>query len=170
MYGDTGWYLLVPGQYNMVPVVPWLYSVSLKPLCLYILQKVEIWTGVTDAWLTDWLTDSQTLKDRATQLLIKYQSGALLTHSITLKVINAQYCIAKSFFKIKVAPNFRDAVFDWNPKISFFCKRIVLCSPCLTLRWLCLNWEKLKILWQPFPNYFLSDKMTTFPRGRELHL
>ena len=31
----------------------------------YILNKVEIWTGVTYALLTD----SQTLKDRATQLL-----------------------------------------------------------------------------------------------------
>ena len=40
---------------------------------------MEIWTGVTDAWLTDWLTDWQTLKDRATQLLIKYKSGALVT-------------------------------------------------------------------------------------------
>ena len=38
---------------------------------------MEIWTGVTDAWLTDWLT---TLKDRATQLLIEYKSGALITH------------------------------------------------------------------------------------------
>jgi len=29
-------------------------------------------------WLTDWLTDSH-LKDRATQLFIKYKSGALVT-------------------------------------------------------------------------------------------
>ena len=35
---------------------------------------MEIWTGVTDASLTD----SQR-KDRATQLLIKYKSGALVT-------------------------------------------------------------------------------------------
>ena len=42
---------------------------------LYI-AKIEIWTGVTDASLTDSLT---TLKDRATQLLIKYKSGALVT-------------------------------------------------------------------------------------------
>ena len=38
-------------------------------------SKVEIWTGVTDALLTH----SQTLKDSATQLLIKYESGALVT-------------------------------------------------------------------------------------------
>ena len=36
---------------------------------------MEIWTGVTDALLTDSLT---TLKDMATQLLIKYKSGALV--------------------------------------------------------------------------------------------
>ena len=40
----------------------------------FILHKVEIWTGVTDASLTD-----SHLKDRATQLLIKYKSGALVT-------------------------------------------------------------------------------------------
>ena len=48
---------------------------------LYI-AKVEIWTGVTDASLTDSLT---TLKDRATQLLIKYKSGALVTQLSQLK-------------------------------------------------------------------------------------
>ena len=36
---------------------------------LYI-EQVEIWSGFTDASLTRRLTDSQTLKDRATQLLI----------------------------------------------------------------------------------------------------
>ena len=41
-----------------------------------LLQKVKIWIGVTDASRTDSLT---TLKDRATQLLIKYKSGALVT-------------------------------------------------------------------------------------------
>ena len=39
---------------------------------------MEIWSGVTDALLT--LTHSLTnLKDSATQLLIKYKSGALTT-------------------------------------------------------------------------------------------
>ena len=42
--------------------------------CLYILHKVEIWTSVKDA--TPTLT---TLKDRATQLLIKFKTGALVT-------------------------------------------------------------------------------------------
>ena len=37
---------------------------------------MKIWTGVTDASLTHSLT---TLKDSATQLLIKYKSGALVT-------------------------------------------------------------------------------------------
>ena len=60
------------GHYEAVAVGNWWYWVSRGHSCLYILQKVEIWTGVTDAWQT-------TLKDRATQLLIKYKSGALVT-------------------------------------------------------------------------------------------
>ena len=63
-------------HYEAVAVGNWWYCVSRGHLCLYILHKVEIWTGVTDAWLTDRLT---TLKNRATQLLIKYKSGALVT-------------------------------------------------------------------------------------------
>ena len=39
------------------------------------MTKVEIWTGVTDPLRPDSLT---TLKDGATQLLIKYMSGALV--------------------------------------------------------------------------------------------
>ena len=38
------------------------------------LHKEEIWSGVTNALLTD------NLKDRATQLFIKYTSGALETN------------------------------------------------------------------------------------------
>ena len=41
---------------------------------------IEIWTGVTDALQTD----GQTLKDRATQLLINYKSGALVTQLNTI--------------------------------------------------------------------------------------
>ena len=44
----------------------WCYWVSGGHWCLYILNKVEIWSGVTNALPTDW----QTLKNRATQLLI----------------------------------------------------------------------------------------------------
>ena len=44
----------------------------------HVLNEVEIWTGVTDALRTDWLTDWQSLKDSATQLLINYKSGALV--------------------------------------------------------------------------------------------
>ena len=62
----------------------WWYWVSRGHSCLYILQKVEIWTGVTDAWRTDSLT---TLKDRATQLLIKYKSGALVTQYQVLPIL-----------------------------------------------------------------------------------
>ena len=44
------------GHYEVVAVGNWWYWVSRGHSCLYILQKVEIWTGVTDAWLTHWLT------------------------------------------------------------------------------------------------------------------
>ena len=63
------------GHYEAVAVGNWWYWVSRGHLSLYILHKVGIWTGVTDALRTDW----QTLKDRATQLLPKYKSGALVT-------------------------------------------------------------------------------------------
>ena len=81
------WYLMVLGQYMTILAGTWSvklvllgitwYRVSKGLVCLYILEKVEIWSGVTDASLTHWLTDSH-LKDRATQLLIKYKSGALV--------------------------------------------------------------------------------------------
>ena len=42
------------------------------------MNKVDIWTGVTEL-MTYSPTHSHTLKDSATQLLIKYKSGALVT-------------------------------------------------------------------------------------------
>ena len=62
-------------------VIDDVYWVSRGHSCLYISQKVEIWTGVTDDSLADSLT---TLKDRATQLLIKYKSGALVTQLLLM--------------------------------------------------------------------------------------
>ena len=75
---DEAVYWVIIGHYEAVEVGNWLYWVSRGHLCLYILHKVEIWTGVTDAWQTD-----SHLKDRATQLLIKYKSGALVTQFIS---------------------------------------------------------------------------------------
>ena len=69
---DEAVYWVSIGHCEALAIGNWLYWVSRGHLCLYILHKVEIWTGVTDASLT-------TLKDRATQLLIKYKSGALVT-------------------------------------------------------------------------------------------
>ena len=57
--------------------------------------------------LTDWLTHSQ-LKDRATQLLIKYKSGALVTQS--LKIIWSQYICASAGV---VRGNEAIALFGW---------------------------------------------------------
>ena len=64
------------GHYEAVAVGNWWYRLSRGHLCLYTLNKVEIW--ILDRYhgcLTHW----QTLKDSATQLLIKYKSGALVT-------------------------------------------------------------------------------------------
>ena len=75
---DEAVYWVSIGHYEAVSVGNWWYWVSRGHSCLYVLHKVEIWTGVTDAWLTDW----QTLKDRATQPLKKYKSGALVTQKV----------------------------------------------------------------------------------------
>ena len=71
-------YWLVLGQYKLVLLDIRWYMVSKGLVCLYILEKVEIWSGDTDAWQTDW----QTSEDRATQLLssIKHK----LSHAIYL--------------------------------------------------------------------------------------
>ena len=54
------------------------YRVSIGLVCLYILEKVEIWSGVTDASHTHSLTDNRIY--RATQLVssIKFK----LSHAI----------------------------------------------------------------------------------------
>ena len=49
---DEAVYWVSIGHYEAVAVGNWWYWVSRGHLCLYILHKVEIWTGVTDAWLT----------------------------------------------------------------------------------------------------------------------
>ena len=48
VWGGVGWYLVVLGQYGAALVCSWWYSVSKRPLCLYMVKKVEIWSGVTD--------------------------------------------------------------------------------------------------------------------------
>ena len=70
-----------------------------------MLQKVEIWTGVTNASLTHSLT---TLKDSATQLLIKYKSGALVTQLTNVSFMYV--CVAENaellvFFTFFYAPS-----------------------------------------------------------------
>ena len=72
---DEAVYMVSIGHYEAVAVGNWWYWVSRGHLCLYILHKVEIWSGVTDALLT-------TLKVRATRLLLKHESGALVTQNL----------------------------------------------------------------------------------------
>ena len=45
-------------HYEAVAVGNWWLWVSRGHLCLFILHKVEIWSGVTHPWQTDWLTDN----------------------------------------------------------------------------------------------------------------
>ena len=47
VWGGTGWYLVAPGQYNLVLLGFKWYWVSMGLLCLYILIKVDIWLDVT---------------------------------------------------------------------------------------------------------------------------
>ena len=64
--------LLVLGQYNSVLLSIKLYWVSKVLVCLYILEKVEIWLGDTDA--------SQTTEYSATQRV--YSTKFMLSHAI----------------------------------------------------------------------------------------
>ena len=62
LQNDEDVYWVSIGHYEAVAVGYWWYWVSVGHLCLYILHKVEIWTGVTDALLTHSLTDWQLWK------------------------------------------------------------------------------------------------------------
>ena len=80
------WYLMVLDQYMMILAGTWSvllgirwYRVSKGLVCLYILEKVDIWSGVTDA--------SQTTEDRATQLV----------SSIKFKLSHAMYIVSFLF-------------------------------------------------------------------------
>ena len=48
VWGVTGWYMVVLGQYISVLLSIKLYRVSKVLVCLYILEKVEICSSVTD--------------------------------------------------------------------------------------------------------------------------
>ena len=69
-------YWLVLGQYKLELLGFRWYRVSKGLVCLYILEKVEIWSGVTDAWHTDSLTTEY----RATQLVSSIK--VKLSHAI----------------------------------------------------------------------------------------
>ena len=51
--GNTGWYLVVLGQFKLVLLGNMWYRVSIGLICLYMLKKVEIWSGEPDASQTD---------------------------------------------------------------------------------------------------------------------
>ena len=52
VWGGTGWYMVVLGQYNSVLLSIKLYLVNKMLVCLYKLEKVEIWSGDTNPSLT----------------------------------------------------------------------------------------------------------------------
>ena len=66
---------MVLGQYKLVLLGFMWYRVNIGLICLYILKKVEIWSGVTDVLITH----SQTTKYRATQLV--YSLKFKLSHA-----------------------------------------------------------------------------------------
>ena len=55
------------GQYMAIQAGTWWYRVSIGLLCLYVLKKVEIWSGVTDAGHTH---RQHNIDDKATQLVL----------------------------------------------------------------------------------------------------
>ena len=64
---------------------------------------MPLWKGVADASLTDSLT---TLKDGATQLLIKYKSGALVTQfdfHVISRGHSIPYSLGRKSFQSKVS-------------------------------------------------------------------
>ena len=59
VYGDTGWYLVVLGHHKLVLLGTSRHRFSIGLLCLYMFEKVENWSGVTDVLLTHRQTDRQ---------------------------------------------------------------------------------------------------------------
>ena len=55
LWDDEAVYWVSIGHSKVVAVGNWWYWVSRGYSCLYILHKMEIWLGVTDAWRTDGL-------------------------------------------------------------------------------------------------------------------
>ena len=74
---------------------------------------MEIWTGVTDASLTHSLT---TLKDSATQLLIKFKTGALVSQQEqeVLADLKCNYCMIYIVFPAPCCPHFKGHLWLWN--------------------------------------------------------
>ena len=49
VYGDTDWYLVALVLYKLVLLGIRWYMVSIGLVCLYILKKVDVWSGGTDS-------------------------------------------------------------------------------------------------------------------------
>ena len=67
VWGGTGWYLVVLGQYGAVLLgIKW-YWVGIGLLCLYVLKKVGDLVGSYHSGTTKKRSNDRTRKDRATQ-------------------------------------------------------------------------------------------------------
>ena len=107
--------------------------------------------------LTDWLTDSQ-MKDRATQLLIKYKSGALVTQW----KISFEDRIRGASIQDDMAAEY---IYIWKVIAVFYFYGI--CRNCFT--WSILDiWPTLWVV--SFENnYFENDQNVQFLAERAVH-
>ena len=94
---NYNWYLMVLGQYKLALLGIRWYRVSKGLVCLYILEKVEICSGVTDASQTD----RQTTEYRATQLV--YSIKFKLSHAIRHRSVKTTSKICNTFFNMGFA-------------------------------------------------------------------
>ena len=92
-------------QYKLVLLGIRCYRVSKGLVCLYILEKVEIWSGVTDASLKD----RQTTEYSATQLV----------SSIKIKLSHAILNVLRLYLIVGICP---------TPPVKLALKKIIMCS------------------------------------------
>ena len=149
---------------------------------LYIEQSGDLdrCYGCLTHWLTHWLT---TLKDRATQLLIKYKSGALVTQCLQVTVSESE--LEESWRELNASAGFEFALLSslraaWLPSSSRFkpmTKKGALANLEETLK-IRINlrnskrnissWMSLRAAWLPFSSRF--KLMTKKKRHRILIL
>ena len=125
------------GHYEAVAVGNWRYWVSRGHFCLYILNKVEIWTGVTDALLltlTDWLThfEHQSYSNPLYEC-VQFNFNYLLVVSVSLVMVHQisdmlKTCIFWNRGRKKHIFTHVHEQNSWSREGRNICKRIALFS------------------------------------------